>query len=151
MSAPNVGVPHEELVANADEAGGSMVDDTTTRQAPVGTYAQGVIDRSASRSSVFALESLRCCALRRWWRWSVDGQAWARRPRLLPIRSGRQPSRGHARGERGVEDGSQLGGAASAFDRAVGSMQRWPCLLGESEAAVSLLQRSDWHMVAPNG
>ncbi len=44
MSARDLSVPREELVANADEAVGSMVDDTTIRQAPVGTYAQGVID-----------------------------------------------------------------------------------------------------------
>lgn len=44
VSARNVTVPKEELLANADEAVAELAEQVTTAQAPVGTYAQQVID-----------------------------------------------------------------------------------------------------------
>jgi replicative DNA helicase len=44
VSARNVAVPKEELLANADEAVAELAEQVTTSQAPVGTYAQQVID-----------------------------------------------------------------------------------------------------------
>jgi replicative DNA helicase len=44
VSARDLSVPKEELVANADEAVAEMAEQVANAQAPVGTYAQGVID-----------------------------------------------------------------------------------------------------------
>ncbi|MDF2603030.1 DnaB-like helicase C-terminal domain-containing protein [Sphingomonas sp.] len=44
VSARNVAVPREELLANADEAVAELAEQVTTSQAAVGTYAQQVID-----------------------------------------------------------------------------------------------------------
>lgn len=43
-SARDLGVSREELLANADEAVAEMAEQVVTIQAPVGTYAQAVID-----------------------------------------------------------------------------------------------------------
>ncbi|MHA0330292.1 replicative DNA helicase [Sphingomonas melonis] len=44
VSARNLSVSREELLANADEAVAEMAEQIVTVQAPVGSYAQGVID-----------------------------------------------------------------------------------------------------------
>ncbi|NTS64182.1 AAA family ATPase [Sphingomonas sp. HHU CXW] len=44
VSARDLTVTREELVANADEAVGAMVDDSTIRQASAGSYAEQVIE-----------------------------------------------------------------------------------------------------------